>query len=417
VTVGGDAMQALFVHPNFYSQFSQLAWYLAVERGWHCTVVSNLDVDHDHLPFNHLAYRVRPGPLPKTPQPMRSLQDKLDHMLAVYRALADTPQVQPDVVVGHTGFGTGLYLRQLYDCAFVGYFEWYPGRFWTDDVVRRADYPPTAETRLGMATHHALTLTQLLAMDAIYAPTAFQRGTLPAQLDVAVEVLFDGVDSEQYRPLDPAPERRFRGVEIPAGKRVITYVSPGLEATRGFDHFLRAVKRLGERRDDLVVLVAGEPRTLYGQEMSHIQAPSFRDHVVAGLGGIPPGVHFLGMVPFAELNTLFNLSDVHVYLTADYTLSWSMVQAMSAGCALVASDTAPVHEFVAHGREGLLAPFADDAAIAASIARLLDDRDLAASLGRTARERVQRDYSNRVCLPRLADFLESTVTHYRSGHP
>ena len=47
-------------------------------------------------------------------------------------------------------------------------------------------------------------------------------------------------------------------------------------------------------------------------------------------------------------------SDAHVYLTVPFVLSWSLLDAMSTGCLIVASDTPPVREFMADGRTGLL---------------------------------------------------------------
>ena len=408
-------MHALFVHPNFYSQFSQLAWYLAVEKGWQCTVVSNVSVDTAGLPFNHLAYPVKPGPIPTVLQPINTLQDKLDHMLAVYRALEAHPKIKPDIVIGHASFANALYLRQLYDAAFVSYFEYYPGDFWTDDVVMREEYPPTTGNRLGLATYNSFAVTQCIASDEVICPTKYQRDTLPAKLSIDINVYFDGVDTEQFKSIEGSRPSSFMDVDLPADKKVITYVSPGLESIRGFDVFMQSISKLTDVRDDTIVLIAGEARSVYGHEPAHLKDTSFRDHVLKQVGGKPDNVHFLGMLPYNELNTLFNISDVHVYLTVPYTLSWSVVQAMSAGCALVASDTAPVQEFVEHERHALLAGFNDEDTLAKQINCLLDDDALSRRLGQNARQRVLDHYSSRVCLPQLTGFLEHTVERYRSG--
>jgi glycosyltransferase involved in cell wall biosynthesis len=232
---------------------------------------------------------------------------------------------------------------------------------------------------------------------------------------IDIKVLFDGVDTDQFRPTGGKRPTLFRGVELPADRKVVTYASPGLESVRGFDVFMRAVRKLLEIRDDMIVMIAGEARSVYGHEPEYLHGTSFRDHVIDEIGGKPDNVNFLGMLPYAELNSLFNLSDVHVYLTIPYTLSWSMVQAMSAGCALVASDTAPVQEFVEHETHGLLGAFDDDTQLAHNINRLLDEPALAARLGKNARQHVLKTYSNKVCLPRLEGFLAETIDRYRSG--
>jgi glycosyltransferase involved in cell wall biosynthesis len=46
-----------------------------------------------------------------------------------------------------------------------------------------------------------------------------------------------------------------------------------------------------------------------------------------------------------------------VYLTYPFVLSWSLLEAMSAGCAIVASDTQPLKEAIEHNQTGLLFNF------------------------------------------------------------
>src|SRR5207253_203868 len=123
-------------------------------------------------------------------------QGHLDHALAVYKALRSAPQIRPDLVVGHMSYGTMLYLRNLYDCPFVGYYELLPPPFWGPGMVLRPEFPPPEGVRLFNATYHTLTYLHLHAVDAVYTPTHYQRGTAPAELCPKVRVIFDGVDGE-----------------------------------------------------------------------------------------------------------------------------------------------------------------------------------------------------------------------------
>ena len=59
----------------------------------------------------------------------------------------------------------------------------------------------------------------------------------------------------------------------------------------------------------------------------------------------PARVHFVGRLGRRDYLRLLQRSDAHVYLTVPFVLSWSMLEAMSTGCALVLSDTEPVREF------------------------------------------------------------------------
>jgi glycosyltransferase involved in cell wall biosynthesis len=73
---------------------------------------------------------------------------------------------------------------------------------------------------------------------------------------------------------------------------------------------------------------------------------------------------------------------------------------MSAGCAIVGSNTPPVREVLKHGDTGLLVDFFDHEMLAKSVALLLEDRSLASRLGAAARQHAVRQYDLRtVCLP------------------
>ena len=84
-------------------------------------------------------------------------------------------------------------------------------------------------------------------------------------------------------------------------------------------------------------------------------------------------VHFPGRLDYDAYVRLLQRSDAHVYLTYPFVASWSLREALACGCAIVASDTAPVQEFVQHGATGLLTPFLDPAALADAILGVLAD--------------------------------------------
>jgi glycosyltransferase involved in cell wall biosynthesis len=86
------------------------------------------------------------------------------------------------------------------------------------------------------------------------------------------------------------------------------------------------------------------------------------------------------------------VSRVHLYLTYPFVLSWSMIEAMSAGCTILASDTAPVREVISDSRNGLLTDFFDAPALAARAAEVLAKPEDFADLGRAARATVEARY-------------------------
>jgi glycosyltransferase involved in cell wall biosynthesis len=399
-------MHVMFIHPNFPAQFGHIANHLTTQLGWKCTVVTSIDTSHLKLPFDHLNYKVYEGPQPKVFYNPDNLQGLLDHLLAVYKGLRSAPQYRPDLVVGHVSYGTLLYLRNLYNCPFIGYYELLPPPFWGDGLVLRKEFPPPEGIRLFNATFHALTYLHLHAIDAGYTPTQFQLNTAPPELRHKLRVIFDGVDTQLFQPRELPRPFEFRGIKVEPGTRVVTYVSRGLESIRGFDIFMKAARKIYQQIPNTVFFIAGTERTNYGHELHHIGNQTFKQWVLSQDEYDLSRFHFLGLIPTPELAALYNLSDLHFYLTVPYVLSWSLIQAMAAGCTILGSDTAPVREAIDPGMHGLLADFYDVDALAAEAVKVLRDPGQFRPLGKAARERVLERYDSRVCIEQLVKFFE-----------
>jgi glycosyltransferase involved in cell wall biosynthesis len=395
-------MHVMFIHPNFPAQFGHVANYLTTRLKWPCTFVTSIDTRHLQLPFNHINYRLKNDePQPKVFYNPDTLQGLLDHLLAIYRGLRSAPQVKPDLVVGHMSYGTMLYLRNLYQCPFIGYYELLPPPFWGDGLVLRKEFPPPEGIRLFNATYHALTYLHLHAVDAAYTPTEFQQRTAPPELQYRLEVIFDGVDTQMFQRKPVPRPASFRGLTIPPGTRVVTYVSRGLESVRGFDIFMKVAKRITQQMDNVLFLIAGDERTSYGHELHHIGKQSFKQWVLSQDSYDLSKFHFLGIIPLTELVQLYNLSDLHIYLTVPYVLSWSMIQAMSSGCVILGSKSEPVEEAIDDGVQGLLADFYDVDALTDKALQVLRAPEAHRHLGDAARARVMERYDYVKCIDRL----------------
>ncbi len=121
-------------------------------------------------------------------------------------------------------------------------------------------------------------------------------------------------------------------------------------------------------------------------------------------------MHFLGNIPYQHFIPLLQLSTVHVYLTYPFVLSWSLLEAMSVGCAIVASDTQPLREAIKHDDTGRMVDFFDVPGLASEVCTLLDDPAARQRLGANARAFAQANYDQKsVCLPRQLEWVEGLV--------
>ena len=189
----------------------------------------------------------------------------------------------------------------------------------------------------------------------------------------------------------------------------MTFASHGLESVRGFDIFMRMAKRISQQMPNVVFLIAGKDETVYGHERYHLGPQTFKQYVLARDNYDLSRFHFLGWVSIEELITLFSLSDLHVYLTVPFVLSWSLVEAMSTECTILASATAPVQEAIDHGVHGLLADFCDVDGLTRHALDVLRDPGRFRHLGAAARARVLERYEMKHCLRQLVQLFEEVA--------
>src|SRR5262249_35637668 len=157
-----------------------------------------------------------------------------------------------------------------------------------------------------------------------------------------------------WRPLPGAP-REVAGRAVPADTRLVTYVARGMESIRGFDIFMQTAKLLCERRKDVLFVVVGEDRVAYGGDLDVTRGKSFKEWVLSRDSYDLSRFVFTGLMPTPDLARLLAVTDLHVYLTVPFVLSWSLLDALACGATVLASDTAPVREVIEPGRNGLLA--------------------------------------------------------------
>ena len=396
-------MHILFVHQNFPAQFGHIANHLVRHHGWQCTFVSQKPAGMQ-AGIECIQYQLRGGATQRTHYCSRTFENAIWHTHAVYEALKARPDVKPELIVGHSGFGSTLFLRQLYDCPIINYFEYFY-RAQHSDMDFRPDFPSEELAQLRAKARNAMILLDLENCDVGYCPTAWQHDRFPGMFHNKLRVVFDGIDTDIWRPL-PGVARRVGERAFPDDVRIVTYVSRGLESMRGFDIFMKMAKRLCARRQDVVFLVVGEDRICYGGDQNVTGSTSFKDWVLAQDDYDLSRILFLGRVPPATLAQIFSLSDLHVYLTVPFVLSWSLLNALACGATVLASDTAPVREVIEHGKNGLLADFFDVETLAETADRVLSHPEGYRHLGAAGVQLIRERYSLDVCLPQMLQLYE-----------
>lgn len=413
-------MNILFVHQNFPGQYLHLAPALAADPKNQVVALSTRT--GVSLPgVRVVCYAIPGSPSPGIHPWLAEQEVKVLRGEAVARAARQLRDqgFKPDVICAHPGWGEALFLKDVWpDSRMLSFCEFFY-RSRGSDVGFDAEFGGTQSDddlcRMRMKNaHHLLSLE---AMDLGVAPTGWQRDQFPPEYQPKIQVVFDGIDTSVVRPREGVTVRLKRGnATLGAADEVITFVARNLEPYRGFHIFMRALPEILRARPKARVIIVGGDDVSYGRRPE--AGTTYRQMLLDEVGGdLDMGrIHFVGRVPYNIFLDVLRISSVHVYLTYPFVLSWSMLEAMSAGCLVVGSDTPPVREVIAHGKNGLLVDFFDVRALARTVAETLADRSAYDEIRASARRTVVEKYDlATVCLPRHLELIRTLAEGGSAG--
>ncbi len=233
--------------------------------------------------------------------------------------------------------------------------------------------------------------------DSGLTPTGWQLQQFPEMFRDRLHQLHDGVPTDFFKPQSGA-KLVLPGLDLSEVDEIVTYVARGMEPTRGFPEFMRAVQEIQKRRPKAHFVVVGDDRVAYGPKLP--EGESYKAKMLAELDLDLDRLHFTGLLTYGDYLKVLRASSVHVYLTVPFVLSWSLLEALSTGCVVVGSNTQPVREVIENGVNGLLVDFFDIEAIADRVDEVLDRPDRMADLRKRARQMIMDRYALADLLPR-----------------
>ncbi|MCZ4255353.1 glycosyltransferase family 4 protein [Sulfitobacter sp. PR48] len=308
---------------------------------------------------------------------------------------------RPDIVVGHVGWGELTFFKQIWaDVPIIGFFEYYYN-LTGGSVGFDPDEPISDHAPFMMHARNAVPLANIETVDLGHCPTYWQRDRFPRSFHDRMYVCHDGIRTDKLRP-DPDVSLGLGRLsrELTRKDEVVTYVSRNLERTRGFHIFMRSLPRILRERPEARILIVGGNDVSYGGKSQHPGGLRAEMEAEVGKNLDWDRVHFLGNIPYPLYQKMIQLSRCHIYLTMPFVLSWSLLESMSMGATIVASDVAPVREAITHNETGLLVDFFDPDAVAAQVVKVLANPQDYAHIGKAARDHVVKEYDFLTkCLP------------------
>jgi glycosyltransferase involved in cell wall biosynthesis len=409
----------LFVHQNFPGQYKHLAPAMAQQGHTVVAIGEKKNLKQQavqalsQVGVKVIGYDTPKGASSATHHYIRGFEAAVRRGQAVVRttlALREKGFI-PDVVCAHPGWGEALYLKDIFPEAKHLYFLEFFYRARGSDVGFDPEFPNQLDDLFRVRSKNTTLLTSLDAMDWGVSPTAWQRDQHPAAFHDQISVIHDGINTNVVKPNpDASITLKDKDLTLTAQDEVITYTARNLEPYRGFHIFARSLPDLLRRHPNAHVIILGGDDVSYGRRPPEGQ--TYREKYLAEIGDQieRDRVHFLGKLPYPSYLSVLQISSAHIYLTYPFVLSWSMLEAMAAGCLVIGSATPPVQEVLHHEENGLLVDFFKTEEIVKAVTQVLEHPNQMQALRENARKTVVETFDlESVCLPQHIALIEQLL--------
>lgn len=411
-------MDILFIHPNMPGQYKHLVRYFTQQRddkGKPLNRIVFLTKPKEGLEIpgvKKLEYKVEQGVDKHTHRYLAPLQGAVHHSQEIWRQCLKMREAGfvPDVICGHLGWGGGLFIKDIFpDSPIVGFAEFYYNASGSDVGFLGEGYDDKPDERARVMMRNAHHLYHLTYSDWLITPTEFQKKQHPDAFHHKMSVLHDGVDTYAAKPGGEGVS-----VTLPSGLRltkddeVITYISRNFEPYRGFEQFMEAASIIQKRRPNAHIVMVGADGVSYGKKPPEGQ--TYRRMMLEKFEYDKARLHMLPPIAHDKMVSIMQISSAHIYLTVPFVLSWSMMEAMSAGCLVIASRTEPVMEVIEDGVNGLLVDFFSPLEIADKVDDVFVHPTRMSRLRKRARRTIEERYALSHLLPRHVDIVTTLAS-------
>ena len=401
-------MRLLCVHQNFPGQFRDLAPAL-VARGHELKAISNCNRSSDP------GIEICRYELPKTERSgIHRLTGEVDEWIRRSELVAQQAEQlrrrgwAPDVMLAHPGWGESLLLREVFPST--------PLVLWPE-LWLRPEHMGLSELQMGLEQKHylrcknALLDAALADAQAAVVPTAYQASCFPQRWRGMIELIHEGVP-EQLFSLPRLASLTLNGTAtLGAGIPVVTFISRNLEPMRGFPTFMRALPRLQQLNPFVQVVIVG------GDSVSYSAAPgegqSWKQVLLAELEGKldHSRIHWFGRMPHEELIKLYRRSNLHVYLSGAFVLSWSLTEVLACGTPVLAQANPMANELIEPGINGALYQGPSEG-LGRAMGELLGNTAQLERWGAANRLSLERKISLAHTIKRLEQLLHNVASRY-----
>jgi len=405
----------LFIHQNFPGQFKHLAPELAKNHNVHSLSMFDIEVNgvkhHKYIPYRNSSNKIH------------NLAIEFETKIIRAEACADMAYelkeegFNPDLIIGHTGWGELLFLKEIWpDAKMLGYVEFHYNLD-NSDIDFDLEHQKGDDNlflRRKLVSRNTSGFSQYHDSDYLISPTHFQKSTFPDDIKHKIQVIHEGIDTSRFVP-NSDMKLNIDGQNISKEDKIILFVNRNLEPYRGYHIFLKSLPLIQKKHPDALIFIVGGEGTSYGKKppKGKTWKNIFLKDVENDLD--MSKIFFTGYLPeHKSLTALMQVASVQVYLTYPFVLSWSLLESLSCGVLVIGSKTGPVEEVIEDKKSGLLVDFFDFKDIANKVNKVLDEPEKFSKLTKAARNEMIKKFDlNTVCLPKNIKFIEKILSEER----
>jgi len=243
--------------------------------------------------------------------------------------------------------------------------------------------------------HKWLTRWLIARMDAVIATSDISASYLKRE----ATVITHGVDTEIYAP--PA-DRAVAFAESGLPGRYAIGCFGRVRAQKGSDVFVDAMVKLLPRYPDFTAVMVGAitpEQAAFANDLTKRIADA----------GLTSRIIITGELSIEEVQRWYRRLTIYAFTSRNEGFGLTLIEAMAAGAALVASRAGAAELVIEEGVTGALTPPGDADALAAAIEPLMREPQTAATMGARARQRVLEKFSLDVEANRIAEVYRALV--------
>jgi L-malate glycosyltransferase len=184
-----------------------------------------------------------------------------------------------------------------------------------------------------------------------------------------IDIIHNGIDTETFKPGKKNPVSENKIIIIPGASR--------LTPRKGIDYLIKAFGKLSAKYPNLILKIIGD-----GNEKENLEK------MVKELN-LEEKVIFAGLVPHEKVLAYYQEADIFVLPSLNEGMSNSMLEALSVGLPLVATDTGGTNEIIAENKNGYIVKMKDSQDIADKLEKLIINPELRKKMGEFSHEKAQ----------------------------